>query len=591
VTAALRPLLVLLAGAHVLLFAFLVGRRLFWPYDLEWMEGGMVLQALRVAHGQPLYGPPTLDYVPFLYGPLYPALLATLGRAFGVSYALGRLISIASLAGALALGYAAARRAGAGRAVALAAMACVLTAFPLVGAWYDLARVDELYLLAMTAGVYLTVHWPRPAGAIVSALLLVAACFSKQTALPILVFAGVGWLLVSRRLAALYAAAAVVGLAAGVLVLDAASDGWFWIWCIRASTRHKFYRYAAFNEAPRALLTHAPAIWLALAAAVIVRIRLRRFSRAHLVWTALAVVGTAAALVASGKEWAASNCYIPAVFFPLLALAVLTAEAPSYVLSPSARRTPRFVLGTLVPAALAVQLATHFYDPRPFTPTTRDRQAAGRLLALLASAPGDVFVPYHPFYSELAGKRPHLHRMGMLDAQEAKLGRPAGLDAALAEGHFALVVLNRRAKLVEWPTLAWRYHLAEELVLGESTPRSFAGADTWPLSLYLPRPDGAVVVATPHFNSGKAGTGRSGHDIVIDQSHLAFDVAGSVDPNCRVDLVIGDRQVRTATGPGTDLPARIEWDVASLRGSHARIEIVDNSPAARLRVDEIWSLP
>src|SRR6185503_15120978 len=68
--------------------------RLRYPLDLEWMEGGVLTHALRLASGQPLYAEPSVDFVSFLYTPLYPAVLCVLAKVFGLSYVLGRAVSI-----------------------------------------------------------------------------------------------------------------------------------------------------------------------------------------------------------------------------------------------------------------------------------------------------------------------------------------------------------------------------------------------------------------------------------------------------------------------------------------------------------------
>jgi uncharacterized membrane protein YphA (DoxX/SURF4 family) len=86
-------------GWHARLFA---GRATF-PLDLEWMEGGVLLHAQRIAQGKGIYVEPSLDFIPFLYTPLYPALLALLSFILPLGYLLGRLVSIAAFAVALAL--------------------------------------------------------------------------------------------------------------------------------------------------------------------------------------------------------------------------------------------------------------------------------------------------------------------------------------------------------------------------------------------------------------------------------------------------------------------------------------------------------
>ena len=79
--------------------AWAIAHRVFYPYDLEWMEGGMLHHAERISEGSGIYGPPTIDFVPYLYTPLYPGVLAVLGSIFGLSFALGRMVSALSLVG------------------------------------------------------------------------------------------------------------------------------------------------------------------------------------------------------------------------------------------------------------------------------------------------------------------------------------------------------------------------------------------------------------------------------------------------------------------------------------------------------------
>jgi hypothetical protein len=222
-TRAIRAACALLALAHLVLFGYLVARRLTYPFDLEWMEGGMLLHARRILDGRPLYGPPSVDFVPYLYTPLYPVVLALLGRVVGIGYVLGRVVSLGSLAAALALGYRAARRAGADWVSAAAAMACVLAAFRFTGAWYDLVRNDELFLALGMGGVACALAGRAP----LAAGLLVASYFSKQTGSALLVLGLIACAARGWRHALRYAA--VAGGLWGALVWagQARTHGWF----------------------------------------------------------------------------------------------------------------------------------------------------------------------------------------------------------------------------------------------------------------------------------------------------------------------------------------------------------------------------
>ena len=76
-------------------------QRVVYPWDIEWMEGGMLVHVYRLQNDLGLYVRPSADFVPYIYPPLYPWLMSILGEP---SYALGRSVS---LVGALAAGLAA----------------------------------------------------------------------------------------------------------------------------------------------------------------------------------------------------------------------------------------------------------------------------------------------------------------------------------------------------------------------------------------------------------------------------------------------------------------------------------------------------
>src|SRR5688572_24966262 len=66
---------VAVAAAFVARLAEVWAARLGWPYDLEWMEGGMLAHSWRLAEGLPLYVEPGPEFVPFVYPPGYAALV------------------------------------------------------------------------------------------------------------------------------------------------------------------------------------------------------------------------------------------------------------------------------------------------------------------------------------------------------------------------------------------------------------------------------------------------------------------------------------------------------------------------------------
>src|SRR5262249_51222098 len=161
--------------------------------------------------------------------------------------------------------------------------------------------------------------------------------------------------------------------------------------------------------------------------------------------------------------------------------------------------------------------------------TARDRAAGDRLLERIAATPGDVLVPFHPYYPVRVGKPPFVHRMGVMDAPSAGFGRPRGLDQALADGRFALVIMDYKVVWGEWPTLLGRYRRTELLEPGVDAPRSFSGADTAPRFVLTPRPAGAEVVWAAEFASTPPATQRAARELVLAKPRLAFELSGSND--------------------------------------------------------------
>ena len=64
--------------------ALLWTARIPYPYDLEWMEGGMLAHAWRLNQGLGIYVAPGPDFIPFVYPPGYSSVVAVFGQAFGL---------------------------------------------------------------------------------------------------------------------------------------------------------------------------------------------------------------------------------------------------------------------------------------------------------------------------------------------------------------------------------------------------------------------------------------------------------------------------------------------------------------------------
>ena len=102
--------LVVGALAFVAVYLFVATARMGYPYELEWMESGLVDGVGRILDGAPLYVEPSVEFIPFAYPPLYHWLSAAVASITGLSYLPLRLVSLLSSLGSLLLIHALVRR-------------------------------------------------------------------------------------------------------------------------------------------------------------------------------------------------------------------------------------------------------------------------------------------------------------------------------------------------------------------------------------------------------------------------------------------------------------------------------------------------
>jgi hypothetical protein len=493
-----------------------IAGRVRYPYDLEWMEGGMLQHAQRIRHGDGIYIPPNVDFIPYLYTPLYPTLVAAFsalfGGPFGPSYLLARAISIASLigiAGAALASFAGTRErrlpATTGAVLGLGLFAAC---YPFVEGWYDIVRADTLFLFMVTAAIAGLPKWAASDDGVVGhgkvcagAALMALAFFCKQTGIIYVAFGSVIVLVVGwRRLPAYLVMAGVIGLG-GSVVLDRATHGWFWTYVSEIHRAHDFHLprfYASFRN----ILWHFPAPAIVVAVAlVLVAVSWRRArgvprpAQPFVLWTAAYAVSTIIGAVGWGTEFAHFNAYMPALLHGALAAGAAVPAVLSCVrtLARGHRHAEPIAMACAIAAALplAITCVAWRWQPQRFIPTVADVAAGDRLIARLKSAEGDIWMPSHPWYLVLAGKTPHAHRMGIKDVTTRQSRTIEGLDDKLRNHGFAAIVLDNRDLNLELPALRRHYRPAFALPPDER-PRVYTGAVVSPESIWIP-----AVPATP----------------------------------------------------------------------------------------------
>lgn len=438
----------MLAGALVFLarwlrIAFL---RIAYPYDLEWLEGVSVDHLERLMAGLPLYVEPGVDWVPFSYPPFYYLVAWPFAAVLGVGYLPLRLVSVlASLGSTALIAWIVARETGS-RSAGCAAAGLFTATYRLGGAWFDVARVDTLFVFLVLLALALIVHGEGLRSAAAAGVALALAALTKQTAMGIAPALFIAALARPRRALTLTLACAAVWGAA-VAWLHHASSGWFTYYAFQLPSRH--YEY---NCAPQFwyadVLRPLPVASALAAVYVLVALATRSWSRLAR-YAAPCAALTAAAWISRRHCGGYDNVLLP-LHAALSLLAGLSLSLP--------RRSwlPGFLLITLI------QLFLLNYDDAAQLPTPRDRAAFEDLVLRVRETPGDVWVFQHTRVPRAAGKPTFAHWMAVCDVLRdpevaARIRLYEALNAAVDARRFAAVICDDDY----FPVLIRRQYTAE----------------------------------------------------------------------------------------------------------------------------------
>ncbi len=480
----LTNLALLLALLFVGMFLYTTLRRMFYPADLEWMEGALLTHVLEIdQHGHP-YSAPSDRFIPFIYPPLYYYLLWCLSPITGVDYWVGRAVSlICTLAIAILLAKIVWRDCRRWQFAVIAAGLWLATY--VVGAtWFDLLRVDMLaFLFGFTAVYILDRRLINRRTAVIAAVLMVCACYTKQSLGLVAVAVGVFLAVYRRRYFWWYAGiGSLLGIAIFAL-LQSVTDGLFSWYVLVAPFQHGFRKGQAFSEQVSFIVARYPLGLFALGLALIPEIR-RRADKKIWLWIAVAIVGLITAYIKWAHEGGFDNALISYYLWGTALFVVLAAKFAATASQSNKQGKIRNVgiqIGLLV---VAVQMVSLLYKPNRWIPQPKDFRAADNIKAKIASITGRVLVPDHPYLLTQSGKPYCYHTFALMEVSRAKKGAGEGVIQTIADGKFDAIIT---AGGPLFPAMGGRY-VRKTVLPNTYYPRTFTGAYKPIVGLFVLKP-------------------------------------------------------------------------------------------------------
>ena len=457
------------------LFVWTFASRVGYPYDLEWMEGGMLLHARRVLDGLPIYVRPSPEFIPYIYPPLYSWVVAALGAVFGLGYPVARAVSFVGTVLASGALVAAARGERVPSALAVGAAGLYLSCYDNSGAFYDLVRIDGLWMALLCWSLVAVRH-----GAVrVGGLLLVAAFATKHNGaafgLPALLWL---WRVEGRATALRFAAWSVGPALAFLAVMELGTEGRFLKYLIEVPAYHPFVFDRFFPGTPKELFQALP--WTTGLAVGVGLLFVRRASAGAWYWVAQGTLAIVLCSVMRGHFGGFINVLMPGHW----ALSLWAALAAGAVLA----RWPHVLVRAGLGAALALQIWQGRWSPKRYWPSEADYAAGRTLIERLSEVDGPILAPQSPFYPVLAGKETGFALIALWDIDHE--GGPFHDDVevikrSLAERHWGAVLVGNDDKIGYG--LPRNYQKAERFAFPGRALYTKTGWARAPRYLYLPR--------------------------------------------------------------------------------------------------------
>jgi hypothetical protein len=487
---ALHVLVAVLSMLFIGAYVMIALGRLGFPYELEWIEGGSLTMAERAASGRPLYVAPSLAYVPFNYPPLYYWVSGFGIRLMGDGFLPLRLISFLSSVACGVLLYQLVRHETGRRLAGWVAVGLFFATFRHAGAWLDVARADSLHLALVLAAFLILRTRATVIGAVCAGALIALGFLAKQSAAVAAFPVVVHLLLTDRRRGGAFTLAAVLGIAAGVLGLDAETSGWFRYYVFELAGRYSAEPGLAARFWTQDFFRPLSVCLLGALFALLAPPESARRGRG-VTFAAIGGLLLSSWLVRAYPA-AYDNVLMPACAAAALMLGLGWDAGLSWANRIESRR--RRTMELFVAVAVALQFVSLVYDPFRQVPRARDRQAGDQLVSDLARLEGSLLLPCHDYLTTRAGKSEHFHEMSLMaviksgdDSTAIRLR--AQLAEALRDRHWPWIVLDTRDWL--WETVALHYEPRIEAIAADDVFWPATGMRRRPEALFTPRTDPA----------------------------------------------------------------------------------------------------
>jgi hypothetical protein len=405
--------------------------RIGYDGEYDWIEGPVMASAHRFHQGLPIYPVSDLEYAPLLYPPLYPWVVGWAMKIFGAHYSTGRLVSILATLGTFGFLGALVTRETKSWKTGWVAVGLYAAVYPFSDYWYDLARVDSLFIFFIFVGLYFLKRDLRMKSWAIAALFFTFAVLTKHTAVLVLAGAGIWAFLRDRRMGLFFGGLAGGMVALTFFLLNSSTEGRFYYYLFTVPGSHETLYWKAAGLITKEIFRPL-SIGILLSVLMIGKLwKKKRRSDSQFYFLILCTTFLMG-LMGRAKMGGHINNYLP-----LIASIAWMAGLGFYFLSE--HRLLRPLMGFFFLLLL--------YAPNHSNIIRRDAMAIEETKTLFTKYPGSLFAPCDGYLPQLVGKNPSAHLGAVTDlfvtdlSAQKKNGLREKVAAAFEAKKFGAVIL------------------------------------------------------------------------------------------------------------------------------------------------------
>ncbi|MCB0190798.1 MAG: glycosyltransferase family 39 protein [Anaerolineae bacterium] len=481
-----QTLLFISASYYLVIYLVLALIRLSYPFELEWMEGGSVVQVQRILDGQSLYVSPSLDFVPFIYPPLYFYISSLFAQVTENGFFPLRLVSLLSSLGCLVVLYMIVYRRTSSFYASFVASCLFAATFRISGAWFDIARVDSLFLFLLLAGIYAFDAPGVFARSFVAAMLLFLSFFTKQAALATAACLLAAALFTHRHTERfLFPLSFGFLMLASFLMMNASTAGWYQYYVFDLPAQHNVATFMLIEFWTHDVAQPLP-IALCISLVPFFGFDTTKSKPNSLIRDVFILGGL---LLASYLSRLHAGAYTNVLMPAYAGLSIYFGIGLHRLLKITGQLS---YLKIIVIMVVAFQFYGLFYPPEQQIPSQRDKQQGQQLEDLILSFEGEVYLSDHPWYLGNLNKPTQAQYMAVIDifrasdSEQWKQTLIQELTTAVVENRYEAFIIDSKEFVMQAPDFENYYELVESN-LSRNAFHLVTGANRRPTYLYVRR--------------------------------------------------------------------------------------------------------